>query len=263
MLSKDDLALYDRQIRLWGVEAQQSIRKAVIMIDCGASVLSGAAQECIKNLCLSGVQEIRLNSKECSKESAMVLFGSYDVDAVINQAQSLNPSVKLLASGDLDGVSLMVHVGGDSEVAFTKNEEARQLAIPSVWLNVAYQQAILMVDFGPNHNYRYEQKKLLEDKETFETLTHATQVSFVPWREAWNVHLTRNVSSGKHSYNAILAALQHDKVSHVEDAPVNAIMGALASQEVIKGVTGKDCPIVNTLCFDGNTLEAKLLDLHN
>ena len=263
-LSKDDLALYDRQIRLWGLEAQQCIRQAIIMIT--GECLSGAAQECVKNLCLSGVQEIRLHVRGRQEGDAQnVLFGSYEPEEVIAQAQLLNPSVKLVCTeGDWQGVQVVVHVGSLPEGAFAVNEEARKRGIKSLWMRVGGGKGFLLVDLGSQHDYRYEQKRLV-DKEsgTFETLTHVGQVSFCPWEQAYRLHAERQPTEGKHRYSPVMAELATNPQHLIaeENAPVNAIMGALASQEVIKAVTGKDCPIVNVVCFDGDTLEARLFDL--
>jgi len=46
-----------------------------------------------------------------------------------------------------------------------------------------------------------------------------------------------------------------------EVAPVNAVMGAILSQEVVKVVTKRDLPICNILTFNGHTLEARIVEL--
>jgi ubiquitin-like 1-activating enzyme E1 A len=47
----DEAAVYDRQIRLWGLEAQQRMRNATILI----VRLRGTATEAIKNIVLAGI----------------------------------------------------------------------------------------------------------------------------------------------------------------------------------------------------------------
>ncbi|KAG5978336.1 hypothetical protein E4U55_006236 [Claviceps digitariae] len=55
-VSPDDVALYDRQIRLWGMAAQQKIQNAHILL----ITMRGLAHEVAKNLVLAGVGSITL-----------------------------------------------------------------------------------------------------------------------------------------------------------------------------------------------------------
>lgn len=52
----DEAALYDRQIRLWGVEAQNKMRTSSILL----YTLRGLSTEIAKNIVLAGVGEIML-----------------------------------------------------------------------------------------------------------------------------------------------------------------------------------------------------------
>lgn len=56
-LTGDEAALYDRQIRLWGVDAQQRLRSARVLL-CG---LGAAMSEVCKNLVLAGLQHLAVN----------------------------------------------------------------------------------------------------------------------------------------------------------------------------------------------------------
>lgn len=55
-ITQDEVALYDRQIRLWGLEAQQRMRNSTILI----AGITGLANETIKNLVLAGVGAVTL-----------------------------------------------------------------------------------------------------------------------------------------------------------------------------------------------------------
>lgn len=55
-LSEEEAALYDRQIRLWGLEAQARLKNAKILL-LGLSPVSG---EIIKNIVLCGVNTLIL-----------------------------------------------------------------------------------------------------------------------------------------------------------------------------------------------------------
>lgn len=55
-LSADEMAQYDRQIRLWGAEAQQRIRNANILLIS----VRALGTEIAKNLTLAGVQSLTI-----------------------------------------------------------------------------------------------------------------------------------------------------------------------------------------------------------
>ena len=53
-VTEQEVTQYDRQIRLWGLEAQQRLRNAKIMV-FGLGALGG---EIVKNLVLAGIGEM-------------------------------------------------------------------------------------------------------------------------------------------------------------------------------------------------------------
>lgn len=55
-LSADEIALYDRQIRLWGAQAQEKIRSANILLIS----LRALGTEIAKNLTLAGISSLTL-----------------------------------------------------------------------------------------------------------------------------------------------------------------------------------------------------------
>jgi ubiquitin-like 1-activating enzyme E1 A len=50
-LSADEIALYDRQLRLWGIEAQNRMRKAKVLL----ITIKALGNEVAKNLVLAGI----------------------------------------------------------------------------------------------------------------------------------------------------------------------------------------------------------------
>ena len=59
-LSADEIALYDRQIRLWGAQAQERIRSANILLVS----LRALGTEIAKNLTLAGIQSLTIIDAE-------------------------------------------------------------------------------------------------------------------------------------------------------------------------------------------------------
>uniref|UniRef100_A0A182NSH3 SUMO-activating enzyme subunit 1 n=1 Tax=Anopheles dirus TaxID=7168 RepID=A0A182NSH3_9DIPT len=100
-LTEQEAELYDRQIRLWGLDSQKRLRSARILI----SGMSGLGSEIAKNIILSGVKSVTLlDDRKVSKEEHCSQFlapqasiGSNRAEASLPRAQQLNPMVELKA----------------------------------------------------------------------------------------------------------------------------------------------------------------------
>ncbi|KAF8527508.1 hypothetical protein BU17DRAFT_81694 [Hysterangium stoloniferum] len=96
-ITEDEAALYDRQIRLWGLEAQQRMRNATICV----INLRGVATELIKNIVLAGIGSlIVVDPKDVSEEDLGAGFffreddiGKKRVAAARAGIEGLNPLV--------------------------------------------------------------------------------------------------------------------------------------------------------------------------
>ncbi|ORX92994.1 SUMO-activating enzyme subunit 1 [Basidiobolus meristosporus CBS 931.73] len=99
VISEDEVALYDRQIRLWGLEAQQRMRNASILI-VGLSALSN---EVCKNLVLAGIGSITIvDDKSVTREDLGAQFyiseesvGKNRAESAVEGLRNLNPRVKI------------------------------------------------------------------------------------------------------------------------------------------------------------------------
>ncbi|XP_075147042.1 SUMO1 activating enzyme subunit 1 [Haematobia irritans] len=100
-LTETENELYDRQIRLWGLESQKRLRTAKVLI----SGLNGLGAEVTKNIILSGVHAVKLNdSKVVTEEDFCSQFlvprtalGSNRAEASIERSKALNPMVEISA----------------------------------------------------------------------------------------------------------------------------------------------------------------------
>ncbi|KHJ97488.1 ThiF family protein [Oesophagostomum dentatum] len=98
-LSKAEAEVYDRQIRLWGMEAQNRLRAANVLL----YGLSGLGAEISKNLMLCGIRSLTLaDDKVTVKDDLDSNFllendsvGKNRAKASTRKAQALNPMVKL------------------------------------------------------------------------------------------------------------------------------------------------------------------------
>jgi ubiquitin-like 1-activating enzyme E1 A len=64
MITEREAEVYDRQIRLWGVEAQRRMKSATVLI-CGLTALSA---EVTKNIVLSGISVALLDASIVTEE---------------------------------------------------------------------------------------------------------------------------------------------------------------------------------------------------
>ncbi|KAL9093284.1 MAG: hypothetical protein Q9165_004025 [Trypethelium subeluteriae] len=93
----DEIALYDRQIRLWGVQAQEKIRSANVLLVS----IRALANEIAKNLVLAGIHSITLVDHEVVTQDdlgSQFLVSEADVgqnraEAAAVQIRKLNPRV--------------------------------------------------------------------------------------------------------------------------------------------------------------------------
>lgn len=99
-LTEQETELYDRQIRLWGLESQKRIRGARILI----AGLNGLGAEVAKNIILSGVKSVTLcDDRTVSEIDFCSQFftphssvGSNRAEASLVRAQALNPMVEII-----------------------------------------------------------------------------------------------------------------------------------------------------------------------
>ncbi|XP_064157391.1 SUMO-activating enzyme subunit 1 [Anguilla rostrata] len=112
IISEEEAAQYDRQIRLWGLDAQKRLRGSRVLL----IGLKGLGAEVAKNLILAGVKGLTLlDHEKVTEESCRAQFlipvgseGRNRAQASLERAQYLNP---------------MVEVKGDTEDAESKPDE--------------------------------------------------------------------------------------------------------------------------------------------
>jgi len=98
-LTQQEAALYDRQLRLWGVAAQQRIRQTKLLL----YGLTAVQSEVCKNLVLAGISHVTIADEElCSvNDLSAHLFldensiGKNRAEASIEKIKSLNPHVQV------------------------------------------------------------------------------------------------------------------------------------------------------------------------
>ncbi|XP_076358943.1 SUMO1 activating enzyme subunit 1 [Tachypleus tridentatus] len=100
----EEAALYDRQIRLWGLDAQKRLRAAKVLI----AGLGGLGAEVTKNLVLAGIHSVTLldhnNVSERDYTSQFLLsredIGKNRAESSLSHTQQLNPRVDVAIDKD-------------------------------------------------------------------------------------------------------------------------------------------------------------------
>jgi len=104
IISEEEAAQYDRQIRLWGLDAQKRLRGSRVLL----VGLGGLGAEVAKNLILAGVKGLTLlDHEQVTEESRQAQFlipvsalGQNRAKASLERAQALNPMVEVRADTD-------------------------------------------------------------------------------------------------------------------------------------------------------------------
>eukprot|EP00188_Purpureofilum_apyrenoidigerum_P004383 Plantae.Rhodophyta-Purpureofilum_apyrenoidigerum.ctg4936.p1 GENE.Plantae.Rhodophyta-Purpureofilum_apyrenoidigerum.ctg4936~~Plantae.Rhodophyta-Purpureofilum_apyrenoidigerum.ctg4936.p1 ORF type:complete len:319 (-),score=59.70 Plantae.Rhodophyta-Purpureofilum_apyrenoidigerum.ctg4936:171-1127(-) len=91
-LSKEEAAIFDRQIRLWGSNAQKQISESKVL--CIGKVLSHIGNEVAKNVCLSGVGSIVLCQTE---QPSDVGYLGVSLDEMATSLMKINKFCKVVA----------------------------------------------------------------------------------------------------------------------------------------------------------------------
>ncbi|KAI0632488.1 hypothetical protein C8Q77DRAFT_1060503 [Trametes polyzona] len=145
-ITEDEAAVYDRQIRLWGLEAQQRMRNATIVV----VRLKGVATEAIKNIVLAGIGKlIVVDPDNVAEEDLGAGFfyrdedvGHKRVDAAKARIESLNPLVAVETVSDpsvlegaafdklLEGVDMVCVTDSDRDTLIRLNDACRRLHKP-------------------------------------------------------------------------------------------------------------------------------------
>eukprot|EP01147_Barroeca_monosierra_P000052 gene51-3448_t len=192
-LDASEATQYDRQIRLWGLDAQRRIRRSRVLV-FGAR---GLAVELCKNLVLAGIHSLTLVDDGSVQHRDLVAqffltendIGCSRAETSVPHLQTLNPKVKVawasmsmtgLTSDVLNDYDIVVVTEGSFRDAADVNQACRSC-------NVKFYYGICYGFYGfffqdlHDHEYIIEKKQLdLDD----ETSTELLKLSFEPWTSA-------------------------------------------------------------------------------
>ncbi|KAI1894038.1 hypothetical protein AGOR_G00129870 [Albula goreensis] len=173
IISEEEAAQYDRQIRLWGLDAQKRLRGSKVLL----VGLCGLGAEVAKNLILAGVKGLTLLdhekvTEECSRAQFLIPVGSEGqnrAQASLERAQYLNPMVEVKADTDnveskpdefflqFDAVCL---TGCPRDLMVRVDQVCAQRNVKVFCGDVFGYHGYMFSDLGPEHHYVEEKPKV-------------------------------------------------------------------------------------------------------
>ncbi|KAJ2728750.1 E1 ubiquitin-activating protein aos1 [Coemansia sp. BCRC 34962] len=290
VISKEEEALYDRQIRLWGMEAQSRLRNSSILF---VGVKAVTLEAC-KNLVLGGIgrlfiydpQPIARLDLETQYYFSESHVGQAKDKVLAEKLAVLNPLVDIRVASsldDIDGVDLVVSIGRQQ----TK-DEWRQRGIKSILADAFGLFGYIFVDCLDAHEYIEESR--VRDAKTGEL--EVVRESKVATYKSFEESVKAKVPGGSatrlaRKYSPLVLVCQAlatmgDEAAvgqfvknaleqrelpqgYVEDellervqaswdtefVPSAAVVGATLAQEALKIITLKDMPANNWFTYDG------------
>lgn len=132
-LTGEEQALYDRQIRLWGLEAQQRLASSNILLL--GDVTSLVAQELAKNCVLAGVARLTFmeDASNEGKEASHAFLGS-SLQGMIQSLKEMNPHVEVETRAEnfnaVSSFSVVCAIGISKEKELALDERCRSANVP-------------------------------------------------------------------------------------------------------------------------------------
>ncbi|XP_076832419.1 SUMO-activating enzyme subunit 1 isoform X2 [Brachyhypopomus gauderio] len=176
VITEEEAAQYDRQIRLWGLDAQKRLRGSRVLL----VGLRGLGAEVAKNLILAGVKGLTLlDHEQVTEESRRAQFlipvdadGQNRAQASLVRAQFLNPMVDVKADTDqvesksddfflqFDAVCL---TGCSRDLMVRVDQLCSPRNIKVFCGDVFGYHGYMFSDLGPEHHYVEEKPKMVKE----------------------------------------------------------------------------------------------------
>ncbi|XP_056139739.1 SUMO-activating enzyme subunit 1 isoform X2 [Lampris incognitus] len=178
IISEEEAAQYDRQIRLWGLDAQKRLRGSRVLL----VGLGGLGAEVAKNLILAGVKGVTLlDHEQVTVNSCRAQFlvpvtaqGKNRAQASLERAQYLNPMVEVRAYTDRvedkpDDFFMQFNAvcltGCSRDLMVRVDHLCSRHKIKVFCGNVYGYYGYMFSNLGQKHNYVEERPKLVKPSE--------------------------------------------------------------------------------------------------
>lgn len=162
-LTGEEAALYDRQIRLWGLEAQRKLSSSHVLIL--GDVTSLLAQELSKNIVLAGVARLCITvtekdstaTKDDQTQQTTGFLGN-DLQSIITSLRDMNPHVEVTTSDeealDFSTYSVVCVLGLDKIKNITINKKCRLANVPVLTGQAFGFVGWFFLDLGDKYEYQ-------------------------------------------------------------------------------------------------------------
>ncbi|GAB2289377.1 SUMO-activating enzyme subunit 1B-1 [Dionaea muscipula] len=296
-LTEQETALYDRQIRVWGADAQRRLSKAHVLV----GGMKGTIAEFCKNIVLAGVGSVTVVDDTLVTEESLnanflippdenVYRGQTVAEVCCDSLKDFNLMVQVsvekgeLSSFDEDfyrKFDVVVITGCSLKTKRLINEKCRKLSKRVAFYSVDCRDSCgeIFADLQ-NHSYTkeaiavpwrtlpkrtaklYFAMRVIERFEDFEGRSPgSTSPSDYP-----DVLMLRNQLCEAHSLSDSQipdSLLERLVAGKLEFPPVCAILGGILGQEVIKAISGKGDPLKNFFLFDAMDGKGIIEDISN
>ncbi|EFN54772.1 hypothetical protein CHLNCDRAFT_134704 [Chlorella variabilis] len=201
-LTEQEAAIYDRQLRVWGVETQRRLSGAKVLI----AGCSGLAAEVAKNIVLAGVGSVTLvDDTPCSRRplSNFLIPGDAPADPItvaeasVATLAEMNPFVKVAALPGPPSSVLAADVLRQYDLLLLCGQPASSIAAADVLCReagVAFYAGVCRGIFGwafadlHQHRFVVEKKEEHKDGSTSKKVEERTE-SFATWQQATSCSL--------------------------------------------------------------------------
>lgn len=287
-LTGEEKELYDRQIRLWGVEAQRKLASSHILVICDPTDI--LAQEIAKNIVLAGIARLvllRLHSPKQSTEGSSKIgpgFLGADDDAVVQTLQSMNPlvDVGVLSKNDISmqGFRVVCAVGLTPKDEIEISERTRAANVPLLCGRIAGEVGWVFVDDCGKDSIAYKEavdakwggevkrgefgwhvaRTLIEFQKQFDGKLPAADINEdgmdvgedMGKVETMYKELCQKFGGAHLKTEIVVRAARAAKFSL---PPIASVVGGLWGREVIKVIAGRERPLdgYNFFFFNATT----------
>ncbi|GMJ05877.1 SUMO activating enzyme 1B, ARABIDOPSIS THALIANA SUMO ACTIVATING ENZYME 1B [Hibiscus trionum] len=259
-LTEQETALYDRQIRVWGADAQRRLSKSHILV----YGMKGTVAEFCKNIVLAGVGSVTLVDDRAVTEEALsanflilpdenLYNGKTLAEVCCDSLKEFNPMVHVsVEKGDVSTFGLEFFEKFDAVVtsccSLTKKKKLEetiecQLEYPSFEDATTVPWKALPKRVSKLYFAMREQFEDVEGRIPGETST-----ADLPGVLKLRKELCETNSMNESQIPDAL--LERLLIGTSEYPPVCAIIGGILGQEVIKAISGKGDPLKNFFFFD-------------
>eukprot|EP01060_Flectonema_neradi_P026071 TRINITY_DN34924_c0_g1_i1.p1 TRINITY_DN34924_c0_g1~~TRINITY_DN34924_c0_g1_i1.p1 ORF type:complete len:305 (+),score=50.26 TRINITY_DN34924_c0_g1_i1:73-987(+) len=286
-LTAEEQVRYDRQMRLWGVDAQIRLMKSkVLLINTG-----GLGTEIAKNIVLGGAGELVIVDETTITESDLGSnfliseehVGSNRAEASLKELKSMNNLVKLTHQTtlptDVSGFSIVLATDVDIETSLSLNKLCRNAAggpVPFITCVSLGMMSLSFSDFGDSFDVTVENPTTKEKSTRSQqfcplevTLTkdwsnYKVLPSFAACMLMWslNIDVSTPVSDALQLIESAAEKPQYNKLVPRELlpqlaescvgtlSPVCSVMGGIIAQEALKVIQRNAMPMSNYFIYD-------------